>query len=400
MNNALLGVALCAAMPFANAASQAGEPMAIQHISRAGTQASVTGSAEYFTGRVRVDPFFPANTEINASAAYVTFEPGARSAWHTHPAGQRLVVVSGTGLTQEWGKPVQQIHPGDVVTCPPGVKHWHGATATTAMTHLAVSGAVDGKSVEWLEHVSDEQYSAAQSPLALQARPAVSETLSARQQAIPLIAAAMATSDMPRLSAALDQGLDAGLTVSEAKEILVQLYAYSGFPRSLNALGELMKVVDARKQRGIHDTAGREPSRAIPSGDELLAVGKANQTQIAGAPVQGPLFDFAPVINQYLQGHLFGAIFERDNLDWQSRELATVGALAATPGVEAQLRSHMAASIRVGLTESQLRQLIQVLEKHGDEQAAKRASAALAQALAMMQAPQSTSTLQGEQRGQ
>ncbi|UUY06913.1 carboxymuconolactone decarboxylase family protein [Pseudomonas sp. J452] len=400
MNTTLLGVALCAAMPFANAASQAGESVATQQISRAGTQVSVTGSADYFTGRVRVDPLFPASSEINASAAYVTFEPGARSAWHTHPAGQRLVVVSGMGLTQEWGKPVQHIHPGDVVICPPGVKHWHGAAATTAMTHLAVSGAVDGKSVEWLEHVSDEQYSAVHSPVALQARPAASETLSARQQAIPLIAAAMATSDMPRLSAALHQGLDAGLSISEAKEILVQLYAYSGFPRSLNALGELMKIVEARKQRGIKDTAGREPSRAIPSGDALLAVGKANQTQIAGAPVQGPLFDFAPVINQYLQGHLFGAIFERDNLDWQSRELATVGALAATPGVEAQLRSHMAASIRVGLTESQLRQLIQVLAQHGDEQAAERASQALAQALAMTPAPKSTSTPQGEQRGQ
>jgi len=400
VNNVLLGVALCAAMPFANAASQASEPVAIQQISRAGTQASVTGSAEYFTGRVRVDPLFPASSEINASAAYVTFEPGARSAWHSHPAGQRLVVVSGIGLTQEWGKPIQHIHPGDVVTCPPGVKHWHGAAATTAMIHLAVSGAMDGKSVEWLEHVSDEQYSAGQSPLALQAMPAASATLSARQQAIPLIAAAMATSDMPRLNAALNQGLDAGLSISEAKEILVQLYAYSGFPRSLNALGELMKVAEARQQRGIQDAAGREPSRAIPSGDALLAVGKANQTEIAGAPVQGPLFDFAPVINQYLQGHLFGAIFERDNLDWQSRELATVGALAATPGVEAQLRSHMAASIRVGLTESQLRQLIQVLEKHGDEQAAKRASEALAQALAMMPVPKSTSTRQGEQRGQ
>lgn len=400
MNNTLLGVALCAAMPFANAASQAGESVATQQISRAGTQTSVMGSAEYFTGRVRVDPLFPASSEIKASAAHVTFEPGARSAWHTHPAGQRLVVVSGVGLTQEWGKPVQHIHPGDVVICPPGVKHWHGAAATTAMTHLAMSGAVDGKSVEWLEHVSDEHYSAAQTPLALQAKPAASETLSARQQAIPLIAAAMASSDMPRLNATLNQGLDAGLSISEAKETLVQLYAYSGFPRSLNALGELMKVVEARKQRGIQDAVGREPSRAIPSGDALLAVGKANQTQIAGAPVQGPLFDFAPVINQYLQGHLFGAIFERDNLDWQSRELATVGALAATPGVEAQLRSHMAASIRVGLTESQLRQLIQVLAKHGEEQAAERASAALAQALAMTPAPKSTSTPQGEQRGQ
>ena len=191
--------------------------------------------------------------------------------------------------------------------------------------------------------------------------PSASETLSAKQQTIPLIASFMAASDMHNLNAALNQGLDAGLTVSEAKEVLVQLYAYVGFPRSLNALGELMKVVEARKQRGIQDAPGREPSRVIPTGDALLAVGKANQTKISGAPVQGPLFDFTPVINQFLQAHLFGDIFERDNLDWQSRELATVGALAATPGAEAQLRSHMAASMRVGLTAAQLRQLTQVL---------------------------------------
>lgn len=222
-------------------------------------------------------------------------------------------------------------------------------------------------------------------PPAMPSAQPATEALSAKQQAIPLIAAAMATSDMPRLTAALNQGLNAGLTVSEAKEILVQLYTYTGFPRSLNALGELMKVVEERKQRGIQDAPGREPSGVIPTGDELLALGKANQTRIAGAPVQGPLFDFAPVINQYLQAHLFGAIFARDNLDWQSRELATVGALAATPGVEAQLRSHMAASMRVGLSAAQLRQLTQLLAKHGDAQAAARASEALAQALATMQ---------------
>lgn len=210
------------------------------------------------------------------------------------------------------------------------------------------------------------------------------QALSAKQQAIPLIAASMATSDMQRLDAALNQGLDAGLTVGEVKEILVQLYAYVGFPRSLNALGELMKVEEARKQRGFHDAPGREPSRAIPTGEALLAAGKANQTKISGAPVKGPLFDFAPVINQFLQAHLFGDIFERDNLDWQSRELATVGALAATPGVESQLRSHMAASMRVGLTAGQLRQLIQVLAEHGDADAAKRANEALTQALAAM----------------
>ena len=209
-----------------------------------------------------------------------------------------------------------------------------------------------------------------------------SETLSAKQQAIPLIASFMAASEMPKLNAALNRGLDAGLTVSEAKEVLVHLYAYVGFPRSLNALGELLKVVDARKQRGIEDAPGREPSRAIPTGDQLLAVGTANQTRISGAPVKNAVTDFAPAINQFLRTHLFGDIFERDNLDWQSRELATVGALAATPGAEPQLRSHMAASMRTGLTAAQMRQLTEVLAEHGDTQAAKRASVALTQALA------------------
>ncbi|GAO95599.1 carboxymuconolactone decarboxylase [Pseudomonas syringae pv. actinidiae ICMP 19497] len=214
--------------------------------------------------------------------------------------------------------------------------------------------------------------------------PASSESLSTRQQAIPLIAAFMATSDMPSLNAALNQGLDAGLSVSEAREMLVQLYAYVGFPRSLNALNELMTVVQARKRRGIADAPGREPSRAIPVGAELLAAGAANQTEISGAPVKGPVFEFAPVINQFLQSHLFGDIFERDNLDWQSRELATVGALAATPGVESQLRSHMLASLRVGLSAAQLRQVIDLLKKHGDAQTAERAGTALAQALAAL----------------
>lgn len=210
---------------------------------------------------------------------------------------------------------------------------------------------------------------------------ASAETLSSQQQAIPLIAAFMATSDMPNLNAALNQALDAGLTISETREILMQLYAYVGFPRSLNALNELMTVVQARKQRGIDDAPGREPNRAIPIGDDLLAAGTANQTKISGAPVKGPVFEFAPVINRFLQTHLFGDIFERDNLDWQSRELATVGALAATPGVEAQLRSHMLASLRVGLSAGQLREVIEQLKKHGDAQTAERANTALSQAL-------------------
>lgn len=223
---------------------------------------------------------------------------------------------------------------------------------------------------------------AAEASQPMTSTPASAATLSSQQQSIPLIAAFMATSDMPNLNTALNQGLDAGLSISETREILVQLYAYVGFPRSLNALNELMTVVQARKQRGIDDAPGREPSRAIPTGDELLAAGTANQTKISGAPVKGPVFEFAPVANQFLQTHLFGDIFERDNLDWQSRELATVGALAATPGVESQLRSHMAASLRVGLSAAQLHDVSELLKKHGDAQTAERADGALKEAVA------------------
>jgi quercetin dioxygenase-like cupin family protein len=131
-------------------------------IKRSGSQPSAKGSAEYFTGNVRVDPLFQPPEPARASGAYVTFEPCARSNWHTHPLGQTLIVTAGCGLVQSWGGPIQEIRPGDVIWCAPGEKHWHGATGTTAMTHIAIQEALDGKVVEWLEKVSDEQYQAAQ----------------------------------------------------------------------------------------------------------------------------------------------------------------------------------------------------------------------------------------------
>jgi quercetin dioxygenase-like cupin family protein len=159
LNRIILGMATCAmAVTPTEHPGTLGKHEAGQEITRAGEQASARGPVEHFIGQVRVDPLFAATKGLNASGAYVAFEPGARSAWHTHPAGQRLVVVSGVGLTQEWGKPVQVIRPGDVVVCPPGVKHWHGAAPNTSMTHLAVTGSLDGKSVEWMEAVTDEQY--------------------------------------------------------------------------------------------------------------------------------------------------------------------------------------------------------------------------------------------------
>jgi quercetin dioxygenase-like cupin family protein len=123
---------------------------------RRGSQPSSRGSAEYFTGAVRVDPLFRANDPARAGGASVTFEPGARTAWHTHPLGQTLIVAAGCGRVQRWGGLIEEIHPGDVVSIMPGEKHWHGAAPTTAMTHIAIAERLDGKSVDWMEKVSDE----------------------------------------------------------------------------------------------------------------------------------------------------------------------------------------------------------------------------------------------------
>jgi quercetin dioxygenase-like cupin family protein len=128
------------------------------HIARAGSQPSRKGPPENFTGAVRVDPVFPVREPGRVSAGHVTFEPGARSAWHTHPLGQTLIVTSGLGWVQREGGPIEEVRPGDVVWFPPGLKHWHGASPATAMTHIAIQETLNGKNVDWLEKVSDEQY--------------------------------------------------------------------------------------------------------------------------------------------------------------------------------------------------------------------------------------------------
>jgi quercetin dioxygenase-like cupin family protein len=127
-------------------------------IKRSGSQASGKGSAEWFIGSVRTDPLFTSPAPARAIGVSVTFEPGARTTWHSHPLGQALIVTTGCGRAQRWGGPVEEIRPGDVIWFPPGEKHWHGAAPTTAMTHIAIHEQLDGKVVEWMEQVSDEQY--------------------------------------------------------------------------------------------------------------------------------------------------------------------------------------------------------------------------------------------------
>lgn len=127
-------------------------------IQRSGSKPSGKGPADYFTGTVRLDPLFQREEPARVAGAHVTFEPGARTAWHTHPLGQTLIVTSGAGLAQREGGPIEQIRPGDVVWFPPGEKHWHGASPNTAMTHIAIQESLNGKTVDWMEKVTDAQY--------------------------------------------------------------------------------------------------------------------------------------------------------------------------------------------------------------------------------------------------
>jgi quercetin dioxygenase-like cupin family protein len=149
-----LFVSVCVHAEQGNAASE------VITVARSGSQPSSKGNAEYFTGSVRIDPLFPVQTPARSSGGRVTFEPGARTVWHTHPLGQVLIITAGTGWVQQWGGPKQEIREGDVVRIPPGIKHWHGATATTSMTHIAIHEQLEGKVVEWMEKVSEEQYRA------------------------------------------------------------------------------------------------------------------------------------------------------------------------------------------------------------------------------------------------
>jgi len=196
--------------------------------------------------------------------------------------------------------------------------------------------------------------------------------LNIKQQSIVTISAFTAKGDLLQLQRALGNGLNTGLTVNEIKEVLVQLYAYTGFPRSLNALQTFADVLEQRKQDGIKDELGKEAS-PFPADKTKLQFGTEMQTKLVGQPVKGEVFEFAPAIDQFLKEHLFGDIFGRDNLDWQNRELATISALAVLGGVENQLRSHFRVGMYNGITEAQLANLLSIIQS---KVGAKEANAA------------------------
>lgn len=198
-----------------------------------------------------------------------------------------------------------------------------------------------------------------------------------REASIVTISALGAQGDLPRLRAAMADGLDWGLTVNEEKELMLQLYAYAGFPRSLNGLQSLMAVTAERRTAGVEDPAGRDASPVDPARDRQ-ASGEATQTALVGRPVSGGVYDFAPEANRFLQEHLFCDIFERDVLTWRERELATVSMLAGIGNVNAQLRSHMGVALRTGVTADEFRALTDVLAETVSEETGANAKAVLA----------------------
>lgn len=202
------------------------------------------------------------------------------------------------------------------------------------------------------------------------------DSFTQKEKAIIPIAAFAASGDIDKLKVSLADGLEAGLTINETKEILGQLYAYAGFPRSLNALSAFMQVVQERESKGIKDVVGAEPS-PLPTDRTSLEFGKDNQTKLIGVEVKGALFDFSPQIDEYLKSHLFGDIFQRDVLSWKLREIATIATLANINGVNSQLASHYNISMNNNVSVSELNEFISILSTQVGQEVADNAQQVL-----------------------
>lgn len=343
-------------------AKNAGKASRHLAINRVGSKPSGKANPGNFTGIPRTDSAFTPMKGSQAYGAYVTFEPCSRTDWHSHPMGQTLIVTAGRGYVQMRGGPLHEIRQGDLAWTPADVVHWHGAAPDTAMTHLALSERVEGKAVAWGAKVTDKEYGEVNT-----------NEMPARYRNIALIAAFTAGGDMDRLKQVMVKGLESGLTVNEIKEILIHTYAYAGFPRALNGINAFIAVMDERGKQGIKDVYGPESGTVKTDknkyeyGHDVLAKlrdpsfkpGPAGSLKI---PAQRPRYEtFTPTIEVFLKEHLFADIFMRDLLDYKSREIATVGALANLPGANAQLRSHTGLAMTQGFSEKQMRDLFTVM---------------------------------------
>jgi 4-carboxymuconolactone decarboxylase len=342
-------------------------------ITRSGSRPVRQAPAENFTGAARVETLFETRDPLSASAGSVSFEPGARTAWHSHPAGQILIVTGGTGRVQQWGSRVEEIRTGDVVRIPAGQKHWHGAAPQTSVTHIAITEPRDGTNVHWMEKVTDEQYSAApftpepqpstpqptpprpSGPVQQRVAPGLATLtddvlygdvwrrleLSARDRSLVTISVLIATGKPAQLAGHLGRAFDNGVQAKEASGVLAHLAIYSGWPNAVSALQIYDQVyaerkVDAAALRAADprpSNRASDPARANTVTDQLGAV--------------------APKFVQLTNDVVFGDLWRRSDLTPRDRSLATIAALAAM-GDDGELESYVRRGLDDGLTQAQI----------------------------------------------
>ncbi|WP_224965193.1 cupin domain-containing carboxymuconolactone decarboxylase family protein [Acinetobacter guillouiae] len=334
-----------------------------QQITKAEQHSIQSAPTSNFSGKANFARYPVMPSQGDVAPAIVNFEVGTITNWHTHPHGQYLIVTKGEGRTQEWGKPIQTIHKGDTIWCPPNVKHWHGASEHSAMSHIAVTPvATDGKSVTWMEKVD----------LPTQAKPlktpAKAETiqLSTKQLSLIPIAAFTATGDLKKLKPALIKGLENGLTVNEIKQVFAHQYAYAGFPRALNGTLTFKSLLEERQKQGIKDIQGALPS-TLPRGTDYYQLGIEQLADLNNTSIEEsskPLVaDFSPTMDYALKAHLFGYLFSQDNLSPLEREIVVVSTLSAMGDVNAQLRSHLRITRNLGVDTAQMQKIISTLQQ-------------------------------------
>jgi 4-carboxymuconolactone decarboxylase len=385
-------------------------------ITRGGSRAARPAPAENFTGSARVEMLFEALDPSHASGGSVSFEPGARTAWHSHPRGQILIVTAGTGRVQRWGDPIQEIRAGDVVRIPAGRKHWHGASPDASMTHIAITEHRDGTAVQWMEQVSDEQYNGSplspEGPERTPTQPGVTSEqqsqpvnqpqpsprpsgpvqqriapglatltddvlfgdvwrrpeLSPRDRSLVTISVLIATGKPAQLAGHLGRALTNGVQPSEASGLLAHLAIYCGWPGAVSALEVYEQVYTARK---IDTAALRTMPPRLPAPASDAARAKA---------VNDELGAIAPKFVQLTNDVVFDDLWRRSDLSVRDRSLVSIAALAAM-GDDDQLDGYLRRAIESGLTRSQIAEAITHLGFYAGWPKATKAMAAVTRSL-------------------
>jgi len=373
-------------------------------ITRGASRSTLPAPAENFTGGVRVETLFEALDPSHASGGSVTFEPGARTAWHSHPRGQILIVTAGTGRVQRWGDPIEEIRQGDVVRIPAGQKHWHGASPQASLTHIAITEHRDGMRVQWMEKVRDEQYNAALSPQGQAQQPGASSRqqgttgpsgplqqkiapglaaltdevlfgdvwrraeLSPRDRSLVTITVLIATGKPAQLAGHLGRALDNGVQPREASGLLAHLAIYCGWPSAVSALDVYDQVYTARK---IDTAALRAEGPRLSPPDSDAERGRS---------VNDEFGTVAPKFLQLTNDVVFDNLWRRSDLSMRDRSLVTIAALAAMDDDE-QLDLYVRRGVDSGLTRAQITEALTHLGFYAGWAKATKAIAAVTRTL-------------------